>query len=271
MKDSNFKVGFIDSGHGGLDVLYHYRVKRGHSGDSDNLYYAADLAFMPYGSLSSEKIYERCADLCEEMLEQFDPDIFVIACNTATAHAIDQLRKNFEIPFVGVEPYLNYINKTDLGKNAEKGSIGALVTPSTFQAPRFKTLKEKLDPQDLVEVLAPKELASSIEKFILDQDRTALLKILQLMFQDNLPLAWKEVILGCTHYPLIKEELELVLKAKCISPTQSVVEQIFRTLGLDVALQQEDPKNDFTFSYCDTRSQNWRKARLSEFLPWYLI
>lgn len=269
MKDSNFKIAFLDSGHGGLDILFHFRKARGEKGASDQLIYTADLAFMPYGDLSSDKIYERCFTLCSEIENKFQPDLFVIACNTATAHAIDNLRESFSTPFVGMEPYLNYINKSEA--RLEKGEVGALVTPSTFKAPRFKSLKEKRDPQNLVEVLAPAELASVIEVYIQGKDEEKLLASLNNLFDSHLPLGWKEVILGCTHYPIIQKHLETLLNARCISPAERVIEQIYRKLEQEAPSHSSGRLGDFSFEYLNTSQNTWRKATLSEFLPWYLI
>lgn len=274
MKDTFIKVAFLDSGHGGLDVLYHFFKSRGEQGIKDQLIYAADIAFMPYGELPSDKIFQRCSQLCHEIKNIYNPDIFVIACNTATAHAIDRLRDNFDTPFVGMEPYLNYINKFEKQTDPselQKGHIGALVTPSTLIAPRFQSLKDKRDPLGLVDVLALPELAPLIESYIQQKDREVLVNQLGELFKPHLPRDWKEVILGCTHYPIIQNELENLLGAKCISPADRVVEQICKRLSLDTAQHQNGPIHDFSFEYQNTSLQTWRKASLSEFLPWYLI
>lgn len=247
-------LGLFDSGHGGLDILRSLRKK----GDFD-LSYIADLKFHPYGKKSVDEIVERSLSLCKTLLGEKDCDLIVVACNTATAHAIDELRKTFDVPFVGVEPYLNYINKVPKD-HLKKGEVGALVTPNTLNSLRFERLKELRDPDDLISVLAFEELAPLVETYLHDFDDQTLKKALEKIFHSYLPLGWKETILGCTHYPLIQNFLEDLLKTTCVSPTPQVVEQVFRVLEW---APKESLREDF--DYWNTQESNWRKASLRDF------
>ena len=284
MQELNNTVAFIDSGHGGLDILYYYmlaRQKRFPASSKDpcgkeNLVYVADLKFMPYGKLQKSDIYQWCLEVFKRIEKKFRPDLFVVACNTATAHAIDQLRLDFDRPIVGMEPYLNYINKIPETKILKKGEIGALVTPATVASSRFKRLKKEKDPEGLIEVMAPTELATLIENYVFSKNREVLIEGLQRLFDRYLPVNWKYVILGCTHYPLVKNEIEKVIGAKCISPAPYVVDQILRKLNLDTPIEiktdhLEEIIKNFSFHYLNTCEENWRIATLNEFLPWYLI
>lgn len=240
----------------------------GKGGDSFEAFYIADLAYMPYGDLGADQITKRCEEMTEELVRRWNVDLVVVACNTATAYAIENLRKSFTLPFIGVEPYLNYINKVERSE-IENHHVGALVTPATLKAPRFLELKKVKDPDGLIEVMAPEKLATKIEELIFHQDRERFKKDLQGIFKNYLPLTWEKMILGCTHYPLVKDELEEIIGALCISPTQSVVEQIMRVLKRS---DIPDKKlRDIHFSYWNTQEKDWRKASLSEFLPWYLV
>ncbi|MCR9204614.1 MAG: aspartate/glutamate racemase family protein, partial [Halobacteriovoraceae bacterium] len=136
---------------------------------------------------------------------------------------------------------------------------------------RFQTLKDKRDPLGLVDVLALSELAPLIEAYIEHKNPELLKSQLENLFNPYLPRDWKEVILGCTHYPIIQSELENLLGAKCISPADRVVDQIGRKLAIDTAQHQSASIQDFSFEYQNTGHPTWRKAFLSEFLPWYLI
>ncbi len=250
-------IGLFDSGHGGLDLLRTLRKT-----SEFDLLYIADLKFHPYGKMSIPQIKERSHFLCQELLKKGPCDLIAVACNTATAHAIDDLRKDFSVPFVGVEPYLNYINKAPL-EHLQRGGVGALVTPNTLNSDRFKRLKEEKDPNDLVSVLALEELAPLVEDFLTHKDEDLLVDQLKELFRNDLPLNWQETILGCTHYPLISIQLEKVLNTRCISPTPQVVEHIFRLLLEKPTVSPVISRQDF--DYWNTLEGSWRKALLEDF------
>ena len=101
-------IGIFDSGIGGFSIL-----KQIHELAPDlNVYYIADSSFAPYGNKSKPEVVARSTYITEQLLE-FDLDLIVVACNTATGIAIDELRENFNIPFVGVEPFINALSIPD--------------------------------------------------------------------------------------------------------------------------------------------------------------
>ncbi len=250
MTNHRVSIGVFDSGHGGLDILRELMA----SVVGDYSYYA-DTRYLPYGSLEKEKIVERSIEVCDELIKTRGCDLIVVACNTATAYSIDALRQTFTIPFVGVEPYLNYVNKV-----AATGTFGALVTPNTHNSERFKNLKKLRDPEGKIPILALEKLAPLVEEFLVHKDREALLKELEAIFSEHLPLNWESTILGCTHYPLIAPELSQVLKTQCVSPTKAVVEQVLRLIALSKGELSQ------SFSYFNSKQEKWREATLTEFL-----
>jgi len=92
-------VGIFDSGIGGLSVLKDIRSLL----PNEELIYIADSAFAPYGNKPLEFIRQRCHDLTQFLLEQ-NAKAIVVACNTATAAAVDRLRQQFTIPIIAMEP-----------------------------------------------------------------------------------------------------------------------------------------------------------------------
>lgn len=255
-KDTILRVGFFDSGHGGLEILRESLDR--HNGE---FFYIADELYHPYGKMELSELQRRCLDLTDLLVNELKCDVIVLACNTATAYAIDVLRQQFKLPFVGVEPYLNYISTVAPEKVAAK-RVGALVTPNTLKAPRFKELKQKIDPNDLVSVVALGELAPLIEEFMRERDPKTFEEKLSHLFKPLLPLHWEETILGCTHYPLIKDYLEKILKTRCVSPTKAVVDQLIR-----VAPIGDKERVSGHFQFLNTVSGKWREALITEFLP----
>lgn len=250
------RIGFFDSGHGGLEILKEAIERHG-----ADYFFIADESFHPYGKMELAEMQERCRQLTEQLIVEKKCEVIVLACNTATAYAIDVLRQQFDVPFVGVEPYLSYIN-TIPNEIVSAGKVGALVTPNTLKAPRFKELKQKRDPRDLVSVLALGELAPLIEEFMRNRDSIKFEKKLEQLFEPLLPIDWEETILGCTHYPLISSYLERLLKTRCVSPTGAVVEQLIR-----VSSSESSKLDKGRFNYLNTIDGHWREALISEFLP----
>jgi glutamate racemase len=92
-------IGVMDSGVGGISVLKHIHALLPH----ENLIYFADSKYAPYGSKTPEEIIARCMEIADFLLQK-DIKALVVACNTATAAAIDELRETFDIPIIGMEP-----------------------------------------------------------------------------------------------------------------------------------------------------------------------
>jgi len=210
------KIGIFDSGLGGLSIL-----KEVHLLDRVlDIYYIADSKNNPYGDKTQEFILKRCHEIVQQLIDQ-GCELIVLACNTATARAIDVLRQGYpEIEFVGVEPYINVINKREDLKS-KKGLI--MATPSTGESQRFIELKKRLDPKGFLDTYLPSRLAKIIEdNFFTSSDLAKKLK----RELEQYPKGYDFYILGCTHYPLVSEILSHELGAEMISPCPMVAKQI---------------------------------------------
>ncbi|MGZ3809074.1 MAG: glutamate racemase [Bacteriovorax sp.] len=142
-KKIQVKIGVFDSGIGGFSVLNELFKAMPEA----SYYYVSDDANAPYGPKSDEFITERSIAITKELLAH-DVELIVVACNTATAASIDLLRDKFKnLPFVGVEPYLNAYYKMPEGLSADEKKMMVLTTESTGKSERFKRLKERLDPK----------------------------------------------------------------------------------------------------------------------------
>ena len=238
MNISQHKIGVFDSGIGGFSVLKElFKVF-----PEAQFYYYSDDAHAPYGPKTDEYITERTFKITDELLSQ-GAELIVVACNTATASSIDTLRTKYpDMTFVGVEPYLNaYYKETTPAKMA------VLTTESTGKSERFKRLKERLDPNGFIENYSLKNLARMVEQFYYDPGFEK--DFDQQLVEELLPLQDKNythAILGCTHYPLVKEKIEKILKLKTLSPCPYVAQRV-RELSVKPDETPAQIENNFLF------------------------
>lgn len=261
------KIGIFDSGIGGFSVLAELFKRMPEA----SYYYISDDANAPYGPRSDEFITERAIYITKELLAQ-GAELIVVACNTATAASIDQLREKFtSVPFVGVEPYLNAYYQMPEGHEKK---MMVLTTESTGKSERFKRLKERLDPHSQIDHYSLKNLARLIEEFyhrpLTDRaDDEIFEKIFQKNLEDELSFLkaknYSYAILGCTHYPLVRDRIEALLHLKAISPCSHVAE---RVAGLtQIPGHHAAPAESF-FHYLSTSNNLWtQKNRESLYGP----
>ncbi|MCB1822260.1 MAG: aspartate/glutamate racemase family protein, partial [Candidatus Competibacteraceae bacterium] len=121
MSNNYQSVGFFDSGVGGLSVLRQVRADLPH----ESLLYVADSGYAPYGNQSVEFIIQRSFVITEFLLEQGAKAV-VVACNTATAAAVAELRARFAIPIIGIEPAIK-----PAVAMTRSGVVGILATGNT--------------------------------------------------------------------------------------------------------------------------------------------
>ncbi|MBC8008282.1 MAG: glutamate racemase [Prolixibacteraceae bacterium] len=193
MTQSNHEnpIGVFDSGVGGLTILRAVRQAL----PCENLIYVADAAYVPYGDKSPAQIRDRAMEI-GKFLAQRGAKVIVVACNTATAAAIDVLRAQLSVPVVGVEPAIKPAVAA-----TRSGVVGVLATPATLASERYRSLIKRFAGNIRIVAQACAGLAEHIERGDLDGERTE-----QLLrgFVDPLLTEHADVIvLGCTHYPLV--------------------------------------------------------------------
>lgn len=184
-------IGIFDSGVGGLTILRAIRQAL----PCEHLVYAADAAHVPYGQKSPEQICDRALSIGGFLLEQGAKAI-VVACNTATAAAIDVLRERLQVPCVGVEPAVKPAVAA-----TRSGVVGVLATPATLASARYRSLIERFAADIRVVAQPCAGLAEHIER---SEFGGAATEQLLRGFVEPLVAADADVIvLGCTHYPLV--------------------------------------------------------------------
>lgn len=192
-REIDANIGVFDSGVGGFTVLRELRTLL----PTARLRYLADTAYAPYGNRSPEDIRTRSLAITEHLIAQ-GSELIVVACNTATAHAIEALRARWpNLPFVGTEPGIKpAVSAT------RNGRIGLLATPATAASARLRSLIERHTAGREVVVQGCAGVVDRIEAGDL-----ASAELRALVDRYCEPLRARSVdtaLLGCTHYPLIE-------------------------------------------------------------------
>ena len=262
-RNSNLvKIGIFDSGIGGLSILLEIKKLIPEA----DFYYFADDHHSPYGTKSEEFIIERSL-VVSQVFKDEGVDLIVVACNTATAVAIERLRENSLIPIVGVEPYINILNQCGDKSEAIKKSV-VITTELTGKSLRFKNLKKRLDPGNQVEHVCTPNLANLVEKIYSGELSVKDPKIsseLNILSGKN----YSHVILGCTHYPLIKNSIESITSLETISPCYFVAKRVGEVLQItssDSSTPDKDSTDRPIFFQCSSRETSWSQERLDDLL-----
>ena len=204
------KIGFFDSGKGGTSILDVVKKLL----PNEEYMYIGDSENCPYGEKSDEELI-KIVQANVDRLKDWGATIIVIACNTATTRCIDKLRKIYpDLKFVGTEPAV----KLAIMSGAKK--VLVMATPGTIKSERLLALVRDNEKQDQeVDLMACPGLADAIEK---DEDIDGVL--------DELLKDVKEydaVVLGCTHYSLIKNKIQRYFpNAKLIDGNEGVAKRV---------------------------------------------
>ncbi|WP_448587759.1 glutamate racemase [Thermocrinis sp.] len=192
------KIGVFDSGVGGLTVLKALKERL----PLIDYVYLGDTARVPYGGKSKETI-QRYSLECAEFLTSQGAEFLVVACNTASAYALEVLKDNFEVPVVGViEPGVETALRV-----SKKKKIGVIGTKGTIQSMAYQRLLESYGSE--VFAKACPLFVPLVEEGILNG------KIARSVIEyylSELKGKTDTLILGCTHYPLLKEAIKEFLE-----------------------------------------------------------
>ncbi len=209
-------IAIFDSGVGGLGVWR--EIVRQLPGD-DTLY-LADQAHVPYGSRSLAEVQGFCRAISSFFLER-GAKLIVVACNTASAAALHELRHDFpEVPFVGMEPAIK-----PAVERTQSGTVGVIATQATFQGQLFSSLLERYagDAQVLPHVCPG--LVEAVETGARETPETEAL--VRACLSPLLEAGIDQLVLGCTHYPFLRTTIERVVggRASLIDPAPAVARQ----------------------------------------------
>jgi glutamate racemase len=219
---SNATIGVFDSGVGGLSVLGEIRALL----PQESLLYVADSGHVPYGEKSPEFICARSQTIAAMLLSQ-GAKALVLACNTATAAAIGELRERYpQLPIIGMEPAVK-----PAAAATQSGVVGVLATTGTLKSAKFAALLDRFANDVRVITQPCPGLVEQIEAGELHSEKTRAL--LCGLVQPLLAEGCDTLILGCTHYPFIKPLLRELLPANVslIDTGAAVARQLQRVLA----------------------------------------
>ena len=227
------KVGFFDSGIGGTCILNAFRARC----PEVETEYLADTAHCPYGNRPPEEIV-RLSEANTRTLLSRGCDVIVVACNTATAAAIDVLRERFpDIPFVGLEPAVK-----PAACRSKTGVVGVLATAGTFHGRLYNETKARFAKNVTVLAVVADEFVGLVEKagdvstLSVDPKRlmaSAVERVVRAKVEPLLNAGADKIVLGCTHFPHLKPIIEKVCagRAEVVDPSDAVAQQIARVVG----------------------------------------
>jgi glutamate racemase len=207
-------IGIFDSGIGGLTVAY--AVK--HELPNENLIYFGDTAHLPYGDKSQAAIQAYSVKICDLLISQ-NCKVILIACNSASAAAYELVKE-----YVGskakvlnvIDPVVNYVEKHYAGK-----TIGLIGTKQTVFSNVYKKKIDELRNGIILKSLATPLLAPMIEEGFFEHNISE--SVINTYLSDVELNEIEALILGCTHYPLIKFEIEKYYKGKVKVIDSSVI------------------------------------------------
>lgn len=189
-------IGVFDSGLGGLSVVSQIR----HELPRESILYVADSSHCPYGERPLDEIRDRSLAMVEYLVDE-GAKLVIVACNTASAAAIEVLRERFTVPIVALEPAVKpAIAMTITGK------IAVLATPRTATSDRLRALIDRYGAGYDVRPVGVPGLADCVEAGEIDGPAVRLLLAERL--RDQRADGVDVIVLGCTHYPFVRGVIE---------------------------------------------------------------
>ena len=188
-------IGIFDSGVGGLSVFKEIRKVL----PDEQYVYFSDNAHCPYGEKTREYIIDRARSITETLLSK-GADVIVVACNTATAAAIADLRERYYVPFIGMEPAVK-----PAASSTKTGVVGVLATAGTLKADKYLTTRGKYAE----EVRFVEHVGEGFVELV-ENGNTRGAEAERVVGKSLIPLleaGADTIVLGCTHYPFLSDTI----------------------------------------------------------------
>jgi glutamate racemase len=215
------RILLFDSGMGGLTVARAVRTQLPNA----HLVYAADNAAFPYGAWQEEALVKRIVAVIGALIARVKPDIVVIACNTASTIALAQLREAYKLPFVGTVPAIK-----PAAAQTRSGIIGVLATPGTVKREYTHALIHAYASHCQVVLHGAQRLAEIAESTLKGSavDPEELRAEIAPVFATRGGARTDVVVLGCTHYPLLVEDILKVApwEVSYIDPAPAIARRV---------------------------------------------
>lgn len=226
----------FDSGIGGLSVLREARLLM----HEQRFVYVGDDAGFPYGDWQEQALTERMVGLFATLMDRFNPDLAIVACNTASTLIMPALRERFDIPFVGIVPAIK-----PAAERTASGLVTVLATPGTVSRPYTKNLIKQFAANCEVRLVGATQLARMAEQHMQFEtiDTQLLREEIRPCFVQREHRKTDIIALGCTHYPFLVNEMRKISPwpVDWLDPAYAVAQQARRLLeqNLCATLQHE--------------------------------
>jgi glutamate racemase len=231
---SPITIGLFDSGVGGLSIWQAVQ----HRLPGCATLYVADNAHCPYGPRPPREIRHFSAAITRFLLAQ-GARLIVVACNTASAAALQWLRAHFPVPFVGLEPAVK-----PAAQQTRSGHVGVLATRGTLQGDLFRTTAVRYACGVVLHIQTDDRLAQYVEQGQVEAPETE--QLLREYLQPMVEAGVDQLVLGCTHYPFLLPVMRRILPpdVTVIDPAEAVARQVehcVQALGAEICYSEEDP------------------------------
>jgi len=204
---NHLPIAIFDSGVGGLTLLHRALQEL----PNENFIYYADTEHVPYGIKPKEEVRQYVLRAAA-FLNNVGIKALLVACNTATSIAVQDLRTTYSFPVLGMEPAVKPAVERTAGKR-----VLVLATPLTLQEQKFRDLVSRVDNEKVVDFLALSELVDFAEQFVFDE--VTILPLLKNKFSEIDTTTYGTIVLGCTHFPFFKNTI-----AKLFPPNINIVD-----------------------------------------------
>jgi glutamate racemase len=218
-------IGMFDSGVGGLSVLRHLQALA----PGERYIYLADTRYFPYGPRSADEVRKRAFIATSELLKR-DAKLIVVACNTASAAAISDLREAFPVPFVGMVPGLK-----PAATSSPNRHVAILATPGTLDGTLYQRVVAEFGGGTRIANVPGHGLAELVEEGAIGSARlrVALRRVLSAEVEQGADT----VVLGCTHYHFLAGDIRALFPGVTLVDTGEPVArravQVLREAGLE--------------------------------------
>ncbi len=220
------RVLVFDSGIGGLSVLREIRAARP---DADIVYVADDAGF-PYGGWEEGALTARIVALAGDLIEAHRPDLFVIACNTASTLVLPSLRNRYAVTFVGTVPAIKSAASTTTTR-----LVSVLATPGTVKRDYTRALVDTYASHLDVTLVGSTRLATIAEAFLAGDavDETEIAREIRPCFRRHEGRRTDRVVLACTHYPFLIDHFRRLApwEVTWIDPAPAIARRVTQLIG----------------------------------------
>ena len=216
-------IALFDSGIGGLTVLSHARRVL----PSEEFLFLADRDHVPYGTKTEEEVRGYVRDAVAFLIEEQNAEAVLIACNTATSVAADDMRKIYDVPIIGMEPAV----KKALAQDAKRRILVA-ATPITVRGEKLRRLIEEYDTNHLIDLVALPQLVQFAER-----EEFVSPRVEEYLWNALAPfdlIRYSSIVLGCTHFNYFKDTLRRILPKTMhfVDGNEGTIEELARRAGI---------------------------------------